>query len=783
MSRHDGNGAEPDHAAGGHGGLPTHDGNTASGDGGSSSRRRDAPGDTPRHRRRSPVWRILAIWILSAATIGLLSAVLPGVNVSSVGAAFAAAAVIGLLNALVWPLILRFALPLTVLTLGFGVILLNGLIVLLVSEVYAGLQVTSLSAAIVVTICITIVNTAATSMLAVDDEGFWYRHVVTRYGRRAVPAENLDKPGLLFAEIDGLAHDVLLRALRDGNAPTMSRWLREGTHKLTRWETDWSSQTGACQAGLLHGDNHDMPAFRWWEKDRGAAIVTNHPHDAAELERRHSDGRGLLFADGASRANIVSGDAPHSLLTMSTVLARDRHARIGQDYFAYFANPYNVTRTFVLVIREIFSELWAASRQRRLDIRPRVHRGFAYSIVRAWATVIQRDLQVASVIGDMFAGRPVIYTTFLAYDEVAHHSGIERHDALSTLRALDRQIARLHTAAQVAPRHYQLVVLSDHGQSQGTTFLDRYGLTLEALVAEAVQAGTVNVEGHTSEALGYLGASLTEASGGSGMPSRAVRRLVQGRAEDGEVHLGEGHAKPSDAKHGHAKHSRSKTSGGQPGDGEQSHAELSAATPSAATPSAAEPEQAPTDDSQPPEAVVMASGCLGLVSLAREPGRVTLERIDELYPRLIPTLREHPGVGFLLVRTERDGAVVLGRDGVRYLDDDRVEGKDPLAPFGANAIRHVRRTDSFPHCPDILVNSTYWAESDEVAAFEELVGSHGGMGGTQSYPFLLHPVELEVRAGELVGAEAVHRELREWLVQLGHSEYASQREPKIMRSV
>ena len=144
---------------------------------------------------------------------------------------------------------------------------------------------------------------------------------------------------MVFLEIDGLAHDVLRRAMRDGNAPKLARWLSDGTHRLERWETDWSSQTGACQAGLLHGNNDDMPAFRWWEKDRGAAIVTNHPRDAAALERRHSDGRGLLHADGASRANILSGDAPHSMLTMSTVL--DRAAGpIGRDYSAYFAQPY-----------------------------------------------------------------------------------------------------------------------------------------------------------------------------------------------------------------------------------------------------------------------------------------------------------------------------------------------------------------------------------------------------------------------------------------------------------
>ena len=63
--------------------------------------------------------------------------------------------------------------------------------------------------------------------------------------------------------------------------------------------------------------------------------------------------------------------------------------------------------------------------------------------MRAWATVVQRDLQVAAVVGDVLAGRPVVYTTFLAYDEVAHHSGIERADALAVLRDLDRQIARI----------------------------------------------------------------------------------------------------------------------------------------------------------------------------------------------------------------------------------------------------------------------------------------------------------------------------------------------------
>ena len=175
-----------------------------------------------------------------------------------------------------------------------------------------------------------------------------------------------------------------------------------------------------------------------------------------------------------------------------------------------------------------------------------------------------------------------------------------------------------------------------------------------------------------------------------------------------------------------------------------------------------------------PELSVMASGCLGLVSFPREPGRVSLERMRALYPGLLPALCRHPGIGFVLVRSEQEGAVVLGPRGTHHLEGDRVEGEDPLAPFGPNAAEHVRRTDAFPHCADLMINSAFDPEAGEVSAFEELVGSHGGLGGTQSFPFVLHPADLEWPAGEVVGAERVHRVFRGWLGRLGHAAYATE---------
>ena len=351
----------------------------------------------------------------------------------------------------------------------------------------------------------------------------------------------------------------------------------------------------------------------------------------------------------------------------------------------------------MLMIGDIAQELYFAAQQRRRDIRPRIKRAFSYALVRAWGTVIQRDLQVAAVIGDLYAGRPVGYTTFLAYDEVAHHSGVERVDALATLRRVDRQIARIAAAAADAPRPYHLVVLSDHGQSQGATFLDRYGITPRGPGRRGLRAPSASrprTPG-SDESLGYLGASLTEASGSDGVLGRGVRAATRGKRgrRRGPARRGATEAESED------------------GEGEQ-----------------------------PPELSVMASGCLGLISFPREPGRVSLERIE----------RALPGADAGAARASRDrlragplrarrGRRARRRAAPTASTSGEVEGEDPLAPFGPNAAHHVRRTDGFAHCPDIVLNSTYWAETDEVAAFEELVGSHGGMGGEQSYPFALAP--------------------------------------------
>lgn len=659
--------------------------------------------------------RGVLLWLLIAVVFWAAVAVLPGIDVPSFNAVLLTTGLIAVLNAFLWPVLIRLLLPLTVLTFGLGSLVLNAVVISLAIEIVDG-SAPGFGKAMLVAFILSVSLMLLAPALSIDDDARQLR-LVRRRARRVRAAHRTDVPGVILFEIDGLAEPVLRRAIREGHAPNMARWLEQGSHRIVPWECDLSSQTGASQAGLLLGSNEDMPAFRWYEKETGRTIVSNHGKDAVELERRHSNGTGLLAAGGASRGNMFSGDAPHCSATMSAL--RDRRRSSAREYFAYFADPYGFTRTIALYSWDVLQELLAASRQKRSG-EEHVDRGGLYPLIRGTITVVMRDLNVATLLGDIVEGIPVVYSTFVGYDEVAHHSGIEQPDAFAVLRQHDAQLARLERAIEQAPRPYHLVVLSDHGQSQGRPFRQRYGIKLEELVEGALDGGEVYAPRAPDEGLSSVGGALTDARSEDTAGGKMIARATRERLVDGEVVLGPNREAAEQSENG-SRHT----------------------------------------------AVVLASGGLGLISLPEHERRLTLDQIESLHPRLIETLVSHPGIGFVMVRGDGGKGVILGPNGRRHLRDERVIGEDPLRGFGANAIHHLRRTDGFPHCPDILVNCRYDARANEVAPFEEFMGSHGGLGGWQSQPFVLAPTAWSEPTESIVGAQAMHQALRGWLAETG----------------
>jgi uncharacterized membrane protein YvlD (DUF360 family) len=675
--------------------------------------------------------RLIGIIIVQAVVLYAVAQILPGVALVGVRAPTAVSVAMLVATFLVWPLFIRFFFKLVIWTAGLVTVVVNGFIVQVAAWISPNLQVQNFGWAILYAFITTIILTALLGFISFEDAGTWKR-IVLRRQRRVVDSNDIGKPGVIFIEIDGLAHDALKRAMAAGVAPTLHRWIAEGSHVLTPWETDFSSQTSASQAGILHGNNNEIPAFRWFDKKQGRVVVSSNLKVLGPFEKAHSDGNGLLAHGGTARASMLSGDADEVMLVASRVTEES-----AESYRSFFASPLSFTHTVMLFFWEMLLETGAKWWQKIRKTEPRLDRHLKYTVLRAGMTVALRDLSLNAVVGDMLRGAPYSYVTLAGYDEVAHHSGLDRHETLTVLRKMDARIKSVAKLARIAPRDYHFVVLSDHGQTMGATFLQRYGYDLEELVRRSVSSGTT------------VGGPSTYAQTGAGAG------VAQGQSDWEHVSTIDVAARESGASKGRI--------------GGLLDKRLHAGDP------------VPTSMT---DAVVMASGNLGIVSFTGAKYRVTLEEIERDHPDLIDKLVAHPGVGFVMVATncdrtaasdppaeagvmdpagaEKPDTVIIGEKGRHYLSDGRVIGEDPLLPYGANAARHARRTTAFDNCPDMLVMSTYWPETDENAAFEELIGNHGGLGGEQTRPFVLHPADWELADEELIGAESVYRTLKGW---------------------
>ena len=647
------------------------------------------------------LWRTIVLWIGSSLGFLLIADISVGLTIDSWETAFIAAGVVGILNTILWPLLSRILLPFMVFTVGIGALLINGVLIWLASTFVPGITIEG-AAFILAPLGMAVISTLFNAIATIDDDASWYRGI--KAAAKKIDNKNIKNcTGVLFLEIDGLSKNILLEAIERGDMPTVKRWIDEGSHKLTGWETDLSSQTGASQAGLLHGNNEDIVAFRWVEKENNNRfMVSTGLTDAPIVEKRISDGNGLLSINGASRSNLFSGDAEDVIFTFSQLKNLGRFYNKAWHYV--FSSSSNFGRIVSLFLWDALLDYKSQIMHRIWNIRPRIYRGLVFPFVRGGANVFLREITTLALVGDVLKGHiDVAYVTYLGYDEIAHHSGVRDEDAFNALRNIDKQFHKVEMASDLAYRDYKLVVHSDHGQTNGATFKQRYGQTLEELVIDLLPVET-QVYADISPSTGDHFVSAFTA------PGDKVKGYFQDKTKGVNDYI---------QKYNITKKSKKV---------ERKDANV----------------------------IVLASGNLGLVYLTDHINRLTYEEMNQLYSDLIPGLAKHEGIGFVLINSLEHGAIVIGNKGTYYLESDSIEGINPLANFGSNAAEHIKRTNSFKYTPDILVVSLYDTQKNEVAAFEELVGSHGGIGGEQSFPFILHPSEWDIE-DDLIGAESVHQ--------------------------
>lgn len=654
--------------------------------------------------------------------------------------------VVAIANSLLWPIFRRFLMKIIIFTFGIGSLFINSIIFYIASLFIPGLSA-GIYGVLQVPIVMAIFTTFVTNITDTNYYDSYIKSILKYAVKQKTPYKKM-YPGLIMLEIDGLSINTLKKAIARGMMPNIERWIDEKTHTLKEWETDLSSQTGASQAGILHGNNTDIVAYRWVEKENdNRIIVSGKLSDAPQIENKISNGEGLLV-NGISIANMFSGDSEIPTLTSSKL---NGLANIySKTLNAVFLDAYNFQRLFILFLWDIILELSSQVIHNVKNIKPRLRRTIVYAAVRAGANVVLREVATDVLTSEILTGNiDSAYATFMGYDEIAHHSGVEDRDVWSALKRIDQQFAKLTSAIEMSDRDYKLVVLSDHGQSKGATFKQRYGITLgnyvRGLLPDDLKMFKTeyNID-HFRDAI---------------IPENKQLRNFKERMGDIREDILDWES---------LQNIREELDKRKPAlifENEQYLNLRNSYSNSLDYIKGYETSQQSTKKEKDSELIVLGSGNMGLIYLTQWKQRLNYEEIVMLFPDLIPGLVKHSGIGFILVNSITNGGMIIGENGIYYLDSDEIIGENPLESFGKNAAMHLKRQNSFNNMPDILVNSFYDSESDEVCAFEELIGSHGGLGGNQTKPFILYPSEWG-DPGELIGSESIYHFLKDEITNL-----------------
>ncbi len=663
--------------------------------------------------------RYVLVWIVTILAMLLATSLLPGFHFDTTVrhwwvAALRLPLIFAALLIVLRPLLLFLTLPLNSLTLGFPTLLFNGLILYLSAKFDQAFIITNYGEALVGALIITAISTSITGWLGLDEAYAFYQTVIYRFGRLFGPRpERKPLRGLLILQIDGLSLPSLRTAMHRGRMPALTAMLAKGSHQLHGWHCGIPSNTPAVQAGFFYGNRENVPGYRWYDRSSRKVRVVSDPADLRRLEEMVSARDEGLLSGGSCINTFLSGGAAKRLMTVSALGEESTAQRLGEraDFNLFFLSPNALTKAVLNGIWDFLAGI-ALSIVGRFDAdRPRLKFSFRRLGQRSIANAFLRDLSFFWLKQDMVRGVPVIYSNFVGYDEVAHHSGPDTYEAQITLSSFDRRLRTLvRRARQQSPIRYEIMLLSDHGQTPSMPFRLLYDETIE-------------------QALSRI---LAEVQGDSSIPARvfdpgtgyAVSLLAE-MEEVGEQQLG---WLANRSRRALARMAEGETGGISVGDQD--------------------------------EVVVCVSGSLAHIYFTGPEESLHLEDIVSLYPGLIEALARHPGIGFVAASRRFGDAVAICDDGIRNLITGEM-GKttDPLANCRnkERSAAELAQLVGYADSGDLIINGAWLEDRQRIVVLEEQTSSHGGMGGRQNEPFVLVPAAWNVSESGLESPEALHR--------------------------
>jgi hypothetical protein len=506
-----------------------------------------------------------------------------------------------------------------------------------------------------------------------------------------------ERRGFIGIQIDGLGYYVLKGALTRRYAPFLRKLVRRKGWRLHRYRVGLPATTPASQLGILYGDNHDVPGFRWFEKDTRSLQITKSASVCADLEKRVAAGHRGVLRHGSSYCNMFSGDAESSTLTLSRLGSRST-ARLSRLDVLIFA-----LLTIGVMFRILFLSLWETLIELYDHLsamqngRPLRDEGI-FPLVRVFTNVVFREIAAQGCLVDIQRGVPFIYLNFSGYDEVAHHRGPNSIYARLVLRGIDAQVRRIvKEAERWGARDYDIVLLSDHGQSTTVPWEHLYGQSLTEFMLERQAQSHLRPLGadHRAKQVGRSLAFAQWLRELEWMLPRGVGRLVRWAGSWMADRL------PDEA----------------------SGIDWDAAS----------------------QLIVAPTGSLAHVYFTTTDAPLTVEKIRTSYSPLMDALVAHEAIGAVAARTADGGTEIASKRGLLRVERSGLRtlvGEHPLGAYldGEELLPEVIRLAHMPHAGDLVLFSA--KHDGRVVNFQVEMGSHGGLHVDEQAGFLLLPPQV-----------------------------------------
>jgi hypothetical protein len=510
----------------------------------------------------------------------------------------------------------------------------------------------------------------------------------------------LERRGFIGIQIDGLGYYVLRGALTRRYLPFLRKLVKRRGWALHRYRVGLPATTPASQLALLYGDNHDVPGFRWLEKETRTLLVSKSSNVCAAVERRiraRSPAGGVLRG-GSSYCNMFSGDATDATLTLST-LGQGRGVPLRwRSIFSFFVLWLGLfARVVALALWEALLEL--SDQLAALKTGRAVRDEGIFPIIRAVTNVVFREIATDGCLRDIHRGVPFVYLNYSGYDEVAHHRGPNSIYAKLVLRGIDRQVARILRATErYGPRGYDVILLSDHGQSTTIPWEHLHGESVTEFILEQLASARLQQIGadHRAKQVGRSLAFAAWLRELEWMLPPGLRRVVHAAATWMNDRLPD--------------------------------------------------EAAGIDWQKDADVLVAPTGSLAHVYFVSRPAPLSLAEVAALHPGLIDALRTHPSIAVVAARGPGGAVELLSRAGSLTVHPDgheQLTGEHPLGRFidGAALTFEVQRLVSMPHAGDLVLFSAR-DRAGRVVNFQVEMGSHGGLHADEQAGFVLAPPDL-----------------------------------------